>query len=141
MSEAITNAKSNGKLQAFSAGSQPAGVVHPLSLKYLAESGYSTTGLASQSWDEFEAEQPDIVITVCDSAASETCPVWFGNTIKIHWGLPDPSKLQGGKEEVRQAFYQVMASIEHRVQQLLDLGLENLEPAKRETALKQLSGA
>jgi len=75
--EAITNA-SNGNVEARSAGSQPVGEVHPLSLKYLAERGFSTDGLQSQSWDEFEDYDADLVVTVCDSATGESCPVYFG---------------------------------------------------------------
>lgn len=139
LSEAITNHLAKGKLQAFSAGSQPAGQVHPLSLKYLAEKGISTEGLKSQSWDVFEWEQPEIVVTVCDSAAAEACPVWFGDTVKIHWGLPDPSKLQGTEQEIRDAFYTVMNTIEQRVQKLLDLNLESLTKTERQALLDQLT--
>ena len=142
LSEAITNHFANlfakGKLQAFSAGSQPVGEVHPLSLKYLTEKGISTAGLKSQSWNDFESEQPDIVITVCDSAANETCPVWFGNSTQIHWGLPDPSKLQGSEEEIKEAFFTVMNTIEHRVHQLISLDLEKLNADERRTALTKL---
>lgn len=137
LSEAITNHLAKGKLQAFSAGSQPVGEVHPLSLKYLAEKGISTEGLKSQSWDEFESVDPDIVVTVCDSAAAEACPVWFGDTVQVHWGLPDPSKLQGTEAEVRDAFYSVMSTIERRVQKLLELNLEPLSKGERHTLLNQ----
>ncbi len=139
LSEAITNHMSNGGLQAYSAGSQPVGQVHPLSLKYLEEKGISTAGLTSQSWDDFEAEQPDIVVTVCDSAAAEVCPVWFGDTIKVHWGLPDPSKLQGSEAEIRNAFYAVMDTIEQRVDKLLRLDLESLSKTERQSALNQIA--
>lgn len=139
LSEAITNHLAQGKLQAFSAGSQPAGQVHPLSLKYLSEKGISTQGLKSQSWDDFEIEQPDIVVTVCDSAAAEACPVWFGETVKVHWGLPDPSKLQGSEMEVRDAFYAVMETIEQRVRDLLELNLDALTKEERQALLDQLT--
>jgi arsenate reductase len=138
LSEAITNHLGKGRLKAFSAGSQPTGQVHPLSLKYLAEKGISIEGLKSQSWDDFAVEQPDIVVTVCDSAAAETCPVWFGDTVKVHWGLPDPSKLQGSEVEVRAAFYAVMETIEQRVQKLLALELESLTKADLQAQLNQL---
>ena len=140
LSEAITNAKSNGALEAYSAGSQPAGEVHPLSLKYLAEKGYSTNGLKSQSWDDFETIKPDIVITVCDSAANEPCPVWFGNTITLHWSLNDPSKLEGSESDIQQAFFDVISTIEQRVEQLLALNLEALSTAERKAALEKLAG-
>lgn len=139
LSEAITNHLAKGKLQAFSAGSQPAGKVHPLSLKYLEEKGISIEGLKSQSWDDFEVEQPDIVVTVCDSAAAESCPVWFGDTVKIHWGLADPSKLDGSEAEIRDAFYKVMNTIEQRVEKLLALNLESLSKDERLALLNQLT--
>ncbi|MDX2465088.1 MAG: arsenate reductase ArsC, partial [Porticoccus sp.] len=78
LSEAITNHLSNGRIQAKSAGSHPAGEVHPLSIQYLREAGIATADLTSQSWNELETFAPDVVVTVCDSAAGETCPLWFG---------------------------------------------------------------
>jgi len=140
LSEAITNHLSNGTLRAFSAGSQPVGEVHPLSIRYLKEKGIETSSLKSQSWDDFEEIRPDIVITVCDSAANEPCPMWFGETTTIHWGLPDPSKLNGTDAEIRQAFLNVMASIEHRVKQLLELRLEDKTAKERGDLLNTLIG-
>lgn len=138
LSEAITNHLSDDRIQAFSAGSQPVGQVHPLSIKYLTEKGVSTEGLQSQSWDEFESDQPDIVVTVCDSAANETCPVWFGNTAKVHWGLADPSKLQGSDEEIRDAFFNCMSIIEDRVIRLLELASEELPSEQLQNKLNAL---
>ena len=138
LSEAITNHLSDGRIQAFSAGSQPAGEVHPLSLKYLAEHGISTQGLQSQSWDEFESMQPDIVITVCDSAAAEQCPVWFGKTIKLHWGLKDPSKVAGNESEVKAAFEACIANITSRVNELLQLDLASKTLDQQQTLLSKL---
>lgn len=135
LSEAITNHLANGRLTAYSAGSQPAGEVHPLSLKYLKERGYAIDGLKSQSWNDFEAEQPDIVITVCDSAANETCPVWFGKSLTLHWALPDPSRIKGSEQEIRAAFFSVIDTIETRVKDILALNLEKID---RETALSKL---
>ncbi|MBO1518774.1 arsenate reductase ArsC [Oceanisphaera pacifica] len=119
LSEAVTQHKGQGLLEARSAGSQPSGEVHPLSLTYLAEAGIATVGLQSQSWDEFADFAPDVVITVCDSAAQETCPVWFGDCLVVHWGLADPSKLVGSEEQKAIAFRQTIQQIEHRVEQLL----------------------
>ncbi|WP_439134681.1 arsenate reductase ArsC [Pseudomaricurvus sp.] len=121
LSEAITNYRSDGRIEARSAGSQPAGKVHPLSLKYLAEAGITTEGLKSQSWDEFEAFAPDLVVTVCDSAAGETCPLWFGKSLKVHWGLEDPSKLEGSDEEIAAAFRQSIQLINERVDALMKI--------------------
>ncbi|MCA9914873.1 MAG: arsenate reductase ArsC [Anaerolineae bacterium] len=119
LAEAITNHFGQGHLLAASAGSQPAGQVHPSSLRYLEERGRATRNLKSQSWDELEAFEPDVVITVCDSAANEVCPVWFGQCLKVHWGLPDPSRLSGNENDIRDAFYNVMATLEARIQRLL----------------------
>ncbi|MDK2776556.1 MAG: arsenate reductase ArsC [Pseudomonadota bacterium] len=136
LSEAVTNHLSQGKIEARSAGSQPSGEVHPLSLKYLAEAGISTAGLKSQSWDEFEDFAPDLVVTVCDSAAGETCPVWFGKSLKVHWGLEDPSKLEGTEEEKAAAFRHTIRLIEERVQALL--AISELTPAEWPAALDAL---
>ncbi len=140
LSEAITNHLADGKLQAFSAGSQPAGEVHPLTLQYLQEAGISTANLRSKSWDELENNQPDIVVTVCDSAANESCPVWFGNTAKIHWGLADPSKIEGTDEQKRQAFFDTIEIIKSRVTTLLDANLDQLPPEAIPNTLKKITG-
>jgi arsenate reductase len=138
LSEAITNHASNGLIEAKSAGSQPVGEVHPLSLKYLAQSGISVAGLTSQSWDEFEAFAPDIVVTVCDSAAAETCPVWFGDAITVHWGLSDPSKIQGSDTEIETAFLACIELITQRVEKLTKLAQEHLQPAALKVALQDM---
>lgn len=139
LSEAITNQLSDGSVRALSAGSEPAGEVHPLTLKYLAEKGIPGAALQSQSWDEFEAEQPELVITVCDSAAGEACPVWFGNTAKAHWGLPDPSRAAGSEAEVREAFFAVMDTIERRANKLLAIDWESLSTQERQRELNRLT--
>lgn len=139
LSEAITNHFAQPQLTARSAGSQPAGVVHPLSLQYLAEAGIATAGLKSQSWDDFEDFEPDVVITLCDSAAGESCPVWFGKTIKLHWGLQDPSKLSGDEAQAAAAFRHTIALIRQRVE-----GLEKIAVLERENwsaALQKLTTA
>jgi arsenate reductase len=121
LSEAITNHISDGSITARSAGSQPVGEVHPLSIKYLNEAGVSTLDLSSQSWDEYESFAPDVVVTVCDSAAAETCPLWFGNSTKVHWGLADPSKLEGSEEQIADAFRATIQEISIRVNNLMSL--------------------
>jgi arsenate reductase len=142
LSEAITNqfsdGKAAGKIVAKSAGSQPVGEVHPLSIKYLQEAGVSTDGLCSQSWDEFEAFAPDLVVTVCDSAAGESCPVWFGKSLKVHWGLADPSKLQGSEELIADAFRETIEQIKQRVKQLVNLEVDVTDKAAFKTALANL---
>lgn len=121
LSEAITNARSQGLIEARSAGSQPSGEVHPLSLRYLAEAGIATAGLRSQSWNEFADFTPDLVVTVCDSAAGESCPIWFGEALQVHWGLDDPSKLRGSEEQLADAFRRTIAVINERVDSLLTI--------------------
>jgi arsenate reductase len=139
LSEAITNHLANGRIQAFSAGSQPVGQVHPLSLKYLELRGIATEGLQSQSWDDFESIAPEVVVTVCDSAASEACPVWFGDTLKVHWGLPDPSKLTGSDDDIQAAFFAVMDTIGARIEALLALDFEAMPPAQLQAVLNTLA--
>lgn len=130
LAEAITNHLSDGSIEARSAGSQPAGAVHPLTLKYLAEAGISTAGLKSQSWDEHEDFAADVVITVCDSAAGEPCPVWFGSSVKVHWGLPDPSRIEGTEADIKAAFDAVMQTLENRIKALLALGSDSIPKEK-----------
>lgn len=120
LSEALTNFYGEGLIEARSAGSQPSGEVHPLSVKYLDELGVTTAGLASKSWDELEDYDPDLVITLCDSAASETCPLWMGPSAKCHWPLTDPSKVTGTNEEKKAAFLSCIEQIRKRVDWLAD---------------------
>ena len=117
--EAITSQRGAGLLEAASAGSAPVDAVHPQTLRYLEERGYQTAGLRSQSWHELEAFDPDQVVTVCDSAAGEACPLWMGEVDKIHWGLPDPSREEGDEEAVRSAFVAVIDRIENKVDEWL----------------------
>lgn len=135
LSEAITNHIAPGTIVARSAGSQPAGMVHPLSLKYLAQEGFSTDGLQSQSWDDFEDFQPDVVVTVCDSAAGESCPIYFSQSLKVHWGLSDPSKIEGDDYKQEQAFLACIVQISERVKQLNEIALKNLNKEELKTAL------
>lgn len=141
LSEAITNQFAEGKIIAKSAGSQPVGEVHPLSIKYLQEAGISTDGLVSQSWDEFEDFAADVVVTVCDSAAGESCPVWFGNSIKVHWGLTDPSKLKGSEEELANAFRDTIGQIKQRVEQLAQIDVDLQDKQALKLALEKLGAS
>ena len=116
--EAIVNQRASGAFRAASAGSAPAGAVHPLTLRYLSERGYDIAGLSSQSCDELEDFKPDRVITVCDSAAGEVCPLWMSDISREHWGLPDPSKVEG-ERAAHAAFMSVIDRIETKVDQWL----------------------
>ncbi len=138
LSEAISNHVACGKIEARSAGSQPVGEVHPLSLKYLEKSGIDINGLRSQSWDDFEEFAPDIVVTVCDSAAGEACPLWFGNSIKVHWGLADPSKLTGSEDEIAAAFLDTITEIKRRVLAILNANIDVSNPEESISKFKQL---
>lgn len=139
LAEAVTNHLGTGKIQAASAGSAPVQEVHPLSLRYLTENGIDNSYLQSQSWADMQHFAADIVITVCDSAAAEACPLWMGNDAKAHWGLPDPSRLEGTEEEVRQAFYNVMSTIALRINALLALDTNDLNETLKDTlALQRL---
>ena len=127
LGEAIANFEGKGLITANSAGSQPSGQVHPLTLHYLELHGFSTDGLRSKSWDELEDFEPDFTITVCDSAARETCPLWMGKAKKIHWGLADPSRLADEETiKVDQAFARIIRTLAARIGKItamLELGI------------------
>lgn len=138
IAEAVANCVGEGRLEARSAGSAPSGKVHPLSLQYLREAGFDTSGLRSQSWDEHEDWQPDVVITVCDQAANEPCPVWFGKALQVHWGLTDPSRIDGGEEEIATAFRDTIAELKSRLQRLLAANPETLDRNTLTAVLNEL---
>ncbi len=119
LAEAITNHLGQGRLTATSAGSSPVGEVHPLTLKYLSERGVSTEGLCSQGWDEVTEPAPDVVVTVCDRAAGEACPLWLGDAEKVHWGLSDPSSIDGDDEARRAAFMATIDELRGRIDTIL----------------------
>ena len=112
--EAITSTNAQGVLRVSSAGSHPAGVIYPETLNQLRQRGYSVENLESTSWADLEQDAPDLVVTVCDSAAGEACPLWLSAAQKVHWPLLDPSKLSD-TEHAAAAFNQVMAKIEAQV--------------------------
>ena len=132
-------------VRGHSAGSAPSGRVNPLALAALAQAGVDTSGFRSKSWDEFtgsEAPPLSIVITVCDSAAAEPCPVFFGGSgepVKVHWGYPDPSNAEGGDAGRRRAFELTRQAIGYRMLQLLALPLDTLDRAALQRALVGIS--
>jgi arsenate reductase len=134
LSEAMFNHLAPDGFEAVSAGSFPKGQVLPRSLTTLQQAGISTEGLSSKGNDAFESNPPDIVITVCDKAAGEACPVYFGPALKAHWGLEDPSDVQGTDSEVDAAFCCTLARIERRCRAFLALPFEQLsrDELKRE---------
>lgn len=123
--EALSRQLSKGRIDAYSAGSHPSGKVHPETLKHLEKRGIDTTDLRSTSWDSYERIPFDAVITVCDNAAGEQCPVWLGKTTKVHWGLPDPSNVEDG-EDRDMAFDAVIETIQQRLGSLLGHDLTTL---------------
>lgn len=128
-------------VRAYSAGSAPSGRLNPFAIEVLNRAGVDTSGYCSKSWDEFtgpEAPQMRIVITVCDSAAAETCPYWPGSPVKVHWGYPDPSNAPGGDEDKRQAFELTRQAIGYRMLQLLQLPLETMNNAELQRALTEI---
>jgi len=131
-------------VRAYSAGSAPSGRLNPFALEALTNAGIDTTGYRSKSWDEFVgdgAPQMRIVITVCDSAAAETCPYWPGSPVKVHWGYADPSNATGGDEGKRQAFELTRQAIGYRMLQLLALPLDTLSNAELQAALERIAQA
>jgi arsenate reductase len=122
-----------------SAGSAPAGEVHPLTLRYLAERAIDTRGLSSKSWDHVDGPVPDIVVTVCDRAAGETCPLWLGDAEKVHWGLADPSAVTGGESAVRAAFMETIDELEHRLHRLQPLLEQCASPAAFADAMRAIA--
>jgi len=130
LAESIMNELGRGQFQGSSAGSHPKGQVHPLALDLLERLNFPTQGLRSKSWDEFAvcgAPPIDFVITVCDNAAGEACPVWPGTPITAHWGVPDPAAVEGSELERRTAFRQAFRVLETRIRLFLSLPLESLD--------------
>ncbi len=124
MAESLLAHLGTGRFRAFSAGSRPAGAPHPLALETLRRHGLPTADLRSKSWDEFAREGApvmDLVVTVCDSAASEPCPIWPGGPPKLHWGFPDPASAPGTEAERKAAFARVFAGLRDRIQAFLAL--------------------
>lgn len=129
MGEALINKLGQGAWQAYSAGSHPTGQVNPLTLEVLKEKGHAIDGLRSKSWDEFaqaDAPKMNLVITVCDNAAGEICPIWPGVPQKMHIGFPDPAAATGSPEERLAEFRKVYAMIEERMKRLIALGPDRI---------------
>ncbi|MDO5654200.1 MAG: arsenate reductase ArsC [Brachymonas sp.] len=127
--EVLFNALGQGRFKAYSAGSHPAGKVHPVALEMLQALHLSTEGLRSKNWDEFSqpgAPQMDFIITVCDRAAGEACPLWLGSPITAHWGFPDPAAVENPDQQ-RRAFQDVVHGMTNRIRQFVSLPLVSLD--------------
>jgi len=130
MAEVVLNRSGQGKFRAFSAGSRPKGQVHPYALDLLRRLNYDVSGLRSKSWKEFsgpDAPQLDFVFTVCDNAAQEVCPLWPGQPMTAHWGVPDPAAATGTEAEVRFAFADALRMLTNRIHIFVSLPLRSLD--------------
>ena len=130
MAEAILNRLGAGKFRAYSAGSQPKGKVNPHTIQLLQSLGYDTSGFRSKSWNEFAkpgAPALDFAFTVCDNAAGEVCPVWPGQPMTAHWGVPDPAVVKGTPEQIERAFRDAYLILERRINLFLGLPLSSLD--------------
>jgi len=130
LAESIMNKLGKGRFRGFSAGSHPSGRVNPLALELLKQLDFPTEGLRSKSWDEFagmEGIHFDFVITVCDNAAGEACPVWPGHPVTAHWGIPDPAAVEGTELEKQSAFSQAYKSMDRRIKLFLSLPMASID--------------
>jgi arsenate reductase len=141
LGEALFNLLGNGRIRAYSAGSHPAGRVNPFAIEQLQALGYPTAGLRSKSWDEFArpgAPQMDFIVTVCDNAAGEICPLWPGQPITAHWGFPDPAAVKGSDAEKRAAFSRTLQQIRNRVQLFVSLPIDALDRMALENKMRAI---
>lgn len=130
LAECIMNRVGSGKFVAYSAGSIPKGEVHPQAVRLLQSLGYDTAHLRSKSWDEFatpDAPKIDFIMTVCDNAAGEVCPIWPGQPIKAHWGIPDPAAVEGSQSEIALAFADAYRMMTNRINLFASLPIESLD--------------
>jgi len=141
LAESLLNQLGKGRFHAFSAGSHPAGQVNPFALELLVKNHFPTGDLRSKAWDEFaQADAPrlDFVITVCDKAAGEVCPVWPGQPMTAHWGIPDPAAVEGSDEVKRHAFVEAMSRMQRRISLFVSLPFASLEGMKLQQAVRDI---
>ena len=141
LGEALFEKLSEGRIQAFSAGSKPKGMPHPGALRLLARRGFDTERFRSKSWNEFTgpgAPPIDLAITVCGNAAGEACPVFPGAPLRAHWGLPDPADIEGSDEMVDAAFAQTARLLELRIKALLALNCDAMSAGELQAALAKI---
>lgn len=139
IAEVLVNSLGKGRLLAYSAGSHPSGTVNPNALRKLKDEGHDTSGVESKSWDRFagdDAAPIDIVITVCDNAAGESCPLWHGSPVTVHWGIPDPADAVG--EDIAPAFERTYRQLRSRIEDMLELPLEEFDARQRREALQRI---
>jgi arsenate reductase len=141
MAEAILNHKGKPSFTAYSAGSHASGIVRPEALKQLELAGLSSEGLRSKNWDEFRkagAPKMNLVFTVCDNAAKEVCPIWPGQPMTVHWGVPDPAEVIGTPEQIERAFRDAFMLLDRRINLLLSLPLASLDKLAIQTEVDRI---
>lgn len=141
LGEALASTRSNGRLRGFSAGSHPGGMVNPFAAELCAQMPYPAHNLRSKSWDAYAAPGApvmDLIVTVCDSAAGEACPVWPGHPATAHWGLPDPAAVSGSDPDKRAAFAAIRDAMAARIDMLLALPLETLSRGELRAAMRRI---
>jgi protein-tyrosine-phosphatase len=141
MAEALMNRIGSGRFRAFSAGSKPAGKVNQYAIQALESAGFPTIGLNSKSWHQFAeggAPRLDFVITLCDNAAGEACPIWIGSPVTAHWGLPDPAAVQGTESERLASFNETVSALRRRIEVFADLPLDKLDARALQSRLNDL---
>ena len=142
LAEAILNKAGAGRFSGFSAGSNPVGKVNPMTLNFLRTLGYSVDHLRSKPWEKFsgsESPKLDLVITVCDNAAGESCPIWHGQPKRSHWSTPDPAAIQSTREEQTAALATAYKMLEVKIIALTELPIEDLPPSELETHLVRIA--
>ncbi len=143
LAESIMNFRGRPNFHAFSAGSHPTGRVNPHAIQQLESAKLPTAGLRSKSWDEFAkqgAPRMNFVFTVCDNAANEVCPIWPGQPITAHWGVPDPASVVGSKENIERAFREAFLMLERRISLFLNLPLSSLDQLQIKKEAERIGG-
>ncbi len=142
LAESLLNALGGGRFRGLSAGSHPTGRVNPLAIEALARDGYQTLGARSKSWDEFSAvgaPRIDFVVTVCDNAATESCPVFPGHPTSAHWGVADPAAVEGSDDDKRRAFHATLGILRRRIQRFTSLPHDSVDRSALRNALHEIA--
>jgi arsenate reductase len=141
MAEVMLNHLGQGRFTAYSAGSHPKGTEHPLAIETMQRMGLPMDGLRSKNWEEFarpDAPVLDFIVTVCDDAAGEVCPLWPGKPMTAHWGVEDPAAFQGSEDAQRQKFHEVAQRLRQRIERLLHAPLATLDRTALQATLQEI---